>query len=83
MGHLAEVFDPRTGSPLFSQPGSLRLDDVAVVRSCLGYATCDRYGCSVILHPVWGSAVYPSTLLSSAEPHLVRGVLQTRELVME
>ncbi len=80
MGHLAEVFDPCTGSPLFSPPGSLRLDDVAVVRSCLGYSTCDRHGCSVILHPIWGSAVYPSTLLSSAEPHLVRGVLQMREL---
>ncbi|UBF24447.1 methylmalonic aciduria and homocystinuria type D protein [Kovacikia minuta CCNUW1] len=70
-GHLAEVFDPRTGFPLLSQPGQLRLDDVAIVRSCLGYPTVERYGCQVILHPVWGSSVYPSTLLSSAEPALV------------
>lgn len=36
IGHQADLFDPRTGTPLLSQAGSLRLDDVAVVRSTLG-----------------------------------------------
>ena len=65
-GYLAEAFDPRTGWPLLSPPGQVPLDDVAIVRSCLGYPTVNRQGCSVLLHPVWGSSVYPSTLLSSA-----------------
>jgi len=66
MGHLVEVFDPRTGLPLLSKPGHLPLDDVAVAQSCLGYLIAHSHGCSIILHPVWGSAVYPSILVSSA-----------------
>ncbi|MGA7932972.1 MAG: methylmalonic aciduria and homocystinuria type D protein [Kovacikia sp.] len=76
-GHLAEVFDPRTGLPLLSQAGQLRLDDVAIVRSCLGYQTMDSAGCLVILHPLWGSSVYPSTLLSAAAPEVVALVSAT------
>lgn len=74
-GYLVEMFDPRTGLPLFSQPGSLPLDDVAVAQACLGYQTRDRWGCSLILHPTWGSAVYPSTLLSSAPPAIIETIL--------
>lgn len=79
LGHLADVFDPRTGLPLLSQPGSLRLDDVAVVQAVLGYEALHSHGCSVILHPVWGDSVYPSTLLSSAAPSLVESVSQQVE----
>ncbi len=67
LGHLADLFDPRTGQPLLSQAGTLRLDDVAVVRSTLGYSTTQFGNCCSILHPDWGSAVYPSILISSAE----------------
>lgn len=71
--HLAAVFDPRTGCPVSSVAGELRLDDVAVVRSLLGYAIV-RGDCSVICHPQWGGAVYPSVLLSSASPPVVEQV---------
>ena len=74
LGHLAEVFDPRTGQPSRSQPGALSLDDVAVVRSCLDYSTVVYGECWSIVHPDWGSAVYPSTLLSSAAPAVVATV---------
>ncbi|MBD2019644.1 methylmalonic aciduria and homocystinuria type D protein [Leptolyngbya sp. FACHB-36] len=76
MGYLADVFDPKTGRPLRSRPGPLRLDDVAVVRSCLGYPILDRNGCSVLLHPAWGSAVYPSTIVSSAAPDVLDAVFE-------
>jgi hypothetical protein len=77
LGHLADLFDPRTGLPLFSQPGQLWLDDVAVVRACLGYQSVSHCGCSVLIHPVWGNAVYPSTLVSSAAPDLVELVARS------
>ncbi len=83
LGHLVEVFDPRTGLPLLSSAGQLRLDDVAIVRSCLGYPTVDSFGCSVILHPDWGSSVYPSTLLSSAAPDLVDLVSRAMKIEMQ
>ena len=77
LGHLADLFDPCTGLPLLSQPGQLWLDDVAVVRACLGYQSTNSCGCSVLIHPVWGNAVYPSTLVSSAAPDLVELVARS------
>ncbi|HEY9615253.1 MAG TPA: methylmalonic aciduria and homocystinuria type D protein [Microcoleaceae cyanobacterium] len=74
LGYQSDLFDPKTGLPMLSTPGRLHLDDVAVVRDCLGYPTQGHRGCSVILHPTWGSAVYPSVLLSSAPPELVAWV---------
>lgn len=74
LGYTAAIFDPRTGLPL-SRPGALRLDDVAIVQAALGYPTVRRHGCSVVIHPTWGSAVYPSTLVSSMEPALLEQVL--------
>jgi hypothetical protein len=74
MGYLAEVFDPQTGLPLLSTPGELKLDDVAVVQACLGYSLTDSGGCSILHHPVWGSAVYPSVLVSSAHPMIIESI---------
>ena len=74
-GHLAELFDPKTGLPILSEAGSLRLDDVAVVRSTLGYAIVPVGNCLTIVHPHWGSAVYPSILMSSADLSLVESAV--------
>ncbi len=74
-GHLAELFDPKTGLPILSEAGSLRLDDVAVVRSTLGYAIAPVGNCYTIVHPVWGGAVYPSILMSSADLTLVEAAV--------
>ncbi len=65
-GYLAALFDPQTGWPLGSRSGSYRLDDVAVVRACLGYDTAVVANCAMLIHPTWGQAVYPATVVSSA-----------------
>jgi Methylmalonic aciduria and homocystinuria type D protein len=75
-GYLADMFDPKTGLPTFSKPGSLGLDDVAVVQACLGYDVLQAQGCHLILHPEWGNAVYPSVIVSSAAPKVVNQVIQ-------
>lgn len=75
--HHATLFDPRTGLPVAETPGALRLHDVAVVRSLLGYDTLECGGCLTIVHPHWQGAVYPATLLSSAPPATVEQVMQT------
>lgn len=76
MGQAAELFDPKTGLPMSSLPGQLRLDDVAVVRSHLGYGSMPCGDCAIVLHPEWGEAVYPSTLVSSAAPEVVAAVVR-------
>jgi Methylmalonic aciduria and homocystinuria type D protein len=74
-GYRADLFDPKTGYPLWSQAGTLGLDDVAVVRACLGYSITQAHGCCLILHPEWGNAVYPSVLVSSADPKILKSML--------
>ncbi len=75
MGHLADLFEPRTGWPMVSPPGQLRLSDVKVVHSTLGYAINHSGPCAMIVHPTWGRAVYPSTLVSSAPPHVLESLV--------
>jgi hypothetical protein len=83
MGHQADLFDPRTGLPVLSQAGSLRLDDVAVVRSTLGYPSIQLGDCSGIVHPTWGRAVYPSILIASADSGLVKSAISAVEGLLE
>jgi hypothetical protein len=71
MGHQTELFDPKTGQPLLSQPGSITLDDVAVVQATLGYPLIETGGCWLIRHPTWDTAVFPAVLMSSAKPEVV------------
>jgi hypothetical protein len=75
-GFLAELFDPCTGLPLHSPAGRFCLDDVAVASACLGYGKLQHNGCRVMVHPVWGSSVYPSTLLSSALPEEMEQIMR-------
>lgn len=66
----ADIFDPRTGLPLCGDDDVSRmpLNDVAVVHSLLGYARHQYGQCHCIVHPIWGSSVYPTILLSAAPP---------------
>jgi hypothetical protein len=76
LGYQAELFDPKTGFPLLSPPGQKQLDDVALAQSTLDYEVCHTGGCHLLIHPVWGNAVYPSTLVSSAPPEVLQGVVK-------
>jgi hypothetical protein len=72
-GQDADLFDPKTGLPVLSKAGR-SMDDVAVVSACLGYGTMEINGCAILLHPEWGTAVYPAVLVSSAVPTVVERV---------
>ncbi len=77
LGYTCDLFDPKTGFPLLSSPGSLGLDDVAGVRACLHYPTLEVSGCWVMIHPDWGTGVYPSVILASAPPEVIDRVAKT------
>ncbi|MDY6937693.1 MAG: methylmalonic aciduria and homocystinuria type D protein [Cyanobacteriota bacterium] len=64
-GFAADAIDPKSGYPLISRPGSVRHDDVTAAIATLGFARLPG-DCAAIVHPSWGSAVYPGILLSSA-----------------
>ncbi|MDM9383158.1 methylmalonic aciduria and homocystinuria type D protein [Chlorogloeopsis sp. ULAP01] len=75
-GYLTDLIDPRTGYPLFSRPGKFPHDDTAAVKALLGYPVI-KNKCRVLIHPHWGTAVYPSILLSAAYPFIIESVIKS------
>jgi hypothetical protein len=75
-GFSSNLIDPRTGYPLLSRPGEIPHDDTAAVKALLGLPVI-RNRCCVLEHPLWGKAVYPSTLLTAAPPKEIKPVLKT------
>jgi len=76
-GYLSDLIDPRTGYPLLSRPGAMPHNDTAVVKALLDYPVI-KNKCCMLVHPVWGTAVYPSILISTAPPTLIEFV--TKEI---
>jgi hypothetical protein len=64
--YQSDLFDPRTGYPLLTRQGKLALNDNAVVEALLGYPLTSYHNCSLLTHPIWENAVYPSTVITSA-----------------
>jgi hypothetical protein len=74
-GYLTDLIDPRTGYPLLSRPGQIPHNDTAVVKALLNYPVM-RNKCCVLIHPVWGTAVYPSILISVAPPAMLASFIK-------
>jgi len=70
-----EIFDPRSGFPVRSPHGSLCLDDVAIACNSLDYEFRRQGTCATLIHPTWGDAVYPATLVSTASLDTARQCL--------
>ena len=71
-----DLIDPRTGYPLLSRPGQTSHDDTAAVKALLKYPIiCNK--CRVLIHPEWGTAVYPSILISAAPKIIIAQAMQS------
>ncbi|MBE9045378.1 methylmalonic aciduria and homocystinuria type D protein [Pleurocapsales cyanobacterium LEGE 10410] len=70
-GYQGELFDPRTGCPLFGRQG-INLDDNAVAKALLNYPVVSYRQCSLLIHPTWGDRVYPSTMVTSAPQEIIK-----------
>ncbi|WP_414576594.1 methylmalonic aciduria and homocystinuria type D protein [Anabaena sp. CCY 9402-a] len=79
-GYLADLIDPRTGYPLFSRPGEIPHNDTAVVKALLHYPVL-KNKCCVLVHPTWGTAVYPSIFISTAPPTILELVIKSVALM--
>jgi Methylmalonic aciduria and homocystinuria type D protein len=75
-GYFSDLVDPRTGYPILSRPGEFPHDDTAVVKALLGYPII-KNKCRVVLHPSWGTAVYPGILISEAPPVMIEWMLKS------
>lgn len=75
-GYQSDIIDPRTGYPLLSHPGEIPHDDTATVKALLNYPIV-RNKCRVLVHPNWGTAVYPGVLISEAPPIVIEWMFKT------
>ena len=65
-GYWADFTDPASGYPVYSQRGGMTCNDVEVCLMCLKYRTVDIGVCKMISHPRWKTAVYPTSMVSTA-----------------
>ncbi|RUS26686.1 hypothetical protein BC938DRAFT_484259, partial [Jimgerdemannia flammicorona] len=68
LNEWADITDPASGYPIHSQPGASPYPDVQGTQTLLRYDTQSTGCCHVLLHPSWGSSIYPATLFTSADP---------------
>ena len=78
--YQSDLFDPRTGYPLFAR-SKMTWDDNAVVNALLNYPVISYQQCSLLFHPVWKHNVYPSTIITSAPLDIVESC--TKQIIAQ
>uniref|UniRef100_A0A7S1U3I4 Methylmalonic aciduria and homocystinuria type D protein n=1 Tax=Phaeomonas parva TaxID=124430 RepID=A0A7S1U3I4_9STRA len=74
-GFWADYIDPCSGLPMGS-PGNTVYSEVEGHTRLLHYRAVNAGPCKVLLHPAWGSEIYPATMFTTAPPEVVAEVLQ-------
>jgi hypothetical protein len=74
-GYWADLTDPASGYPVLGQRGSSIYPDAHGANRLLAYDLMNTGCCSVLLHPRWGSQVYPATVFARAPSHLINQVI--------
>jgi len=65
-GFFADFIDPCSGLPMLTPNTQKVFDEVQSAQVLMSYHTMNTGCCKVLLHPVWGSSVYPATLFTTA-----------------
>ncbi|GMH39411.1 hypothetical protein BSKO_07309 [Bryopsis sp. KO-2023] len=63
--HWADFIDPCSGLPMIHKNYNCPYGEVEGMSVLLGYETANAAGCKIILHPRWGSKIYPATLFTT------------------
>lgn len=74
-GFWADMTDPASGYPVFGGRGSAVYPDVHGANRLLAYDIMNTGCCSVLLHPKWGSQVYPATMFARAPSTIIDEII--------
>ena len=74
-GHWADYIDPCSGLPMLTKGCNKVYDEVTGMQLLLRFASQNAGCCKILLHPTWGSAVYPATLFTTAPFEQLRETL--------
>ncbi|KAK9816425.1 hypothetical protein WJX72_000083 [[Myrmecia] bisecta] len=78
-GHWADYIDPCSGLPMIHRSGMTTYSEVDALATLLGYKTQNAGCCKILLHPQWGSAVYPASIFAKAPLREVQAAIQAAE----
>ena len=67
-GHWADYIDPCSGLSMVNKDSQQIYGEVDALVTLLNYQTTNSGCCKVVLHPTWGSAVYPASIFTKAPP---------------
>jgi len=70
-GHWADYIDPCSGLPMMTEDCNKVYSEVDGLQVLLQYKTMNCGCCKVLLHPVWGSGVYPASMFTTAPRDVV------------
>ena len=73
-GYWADFADPASGL-LSNSPGHIIWPEVQVLERLRGYKLSRAGPCHILLHPVWGSRMYPATIFTNAPEAEVKAKL--------
>ncbi|KAJ3368076.1 hypothetical protein GGF31_006909 [Allomyces arbusculus] len=71
----ADMTDPASGYPIRTRPGPRLYPDVPGIQTLLRYDAMNVGCCSVLLHPRWGSHMYPASFFAVAPARVVLDAL--------
>ena len=78
-GYWADYIDPCSGLPMIHKQGNNVYGEVQGLVTLLGYQIQNAGCCKIILHPVWGSSVYPASFFTKAPLEMLQKAIKTAE----
>ena len=65
-GHWSDYIDPCSGLPMVNKENQAVYGEVDALSTLLGYKTANAGCCKVVLHPKWGTSIYPASVFTKA-----------------
>ncbi|GBG66435.1 hypothetical protein CBR_g61478 [Chara braunii] len=78
-GYWCDYLDPAAGLPMIHKGPNNPYGEVEALGTLLGYSFANAGCCKVILHPKWGSSVYPASMFAKAPLEVLLEVIREVE----
>ncbi|KAF9436317.1 hypothetical protein BGZ76_004278 [Entomortierella beljakovae] len=79
LGYWSDMTDPASGFPSFGERGRDVYPDVEGCQLLLKYDFQNAGCCKILLHPNWGSKIYPATFFTTAPVDVLQNVIRQVE----
>lgn len=74
-GYWADYIDPCSGLPMIHKETNAVYGEVEAMGTLLGYKAQNAGCCKIILHPRWGSSVYPATMFAKGPLEILKNAI--------